>query len=260
MGILGSRGGQAILATGFTVLALQAAEAPRTQWKLRELSWIKREPAEAGAPVNAHPARIDAAALKRQLGAIRFKNEAAVEPLFAEDELARLAEPIREALAAAGPGEDLVLLSTERRGGSFLNSPLGLTLRLFVREGALNLIVHDARLDFVDRFRARETLPVFQYGSRKTAGSVVLECPGIALLRPDWLQIPLDKLQAVPKAAAAPAPENAALAAPPATKAPATGVYEEQERRLRALKHLRDENLITEEEYQRKRKEILETL
>jgi hypothetical protein len=35
---------------------------------------------------------------------------------------------------------------------------------------------------------------------------------------------------------------------------------EEQENRLRTLKRLRDANLVTEEEYQRKRKEILDAL
>jgi cytochrome c-type biogenesis protein CcmH/NrfG len=36
--------------------------------------------------------------------------------------------------------------------------------------------------------------------------------------------------------------------------------YEEQEQRLRTLKRLRDSGLITEEEYQRKRREILDLL
>jgi hypothetical protein len=36
--------------------------------------------------------------------------------------------------------------------------------------------------------------------------------------------------------------------------------FEQQEQRLRGLKHLRDENLVTEEEYQKKRLAILDEL
>jgi hypothetical protein len=34
--------------------------------------------------------------------------------------------------------------------------------------------------------------------------------------------------------------------------------YEQQEQRLRALKHLRDEGLVSEDEYQKKRQAILD--
>lgn len=74
---------------------------------------------------------------------------------------------------------------------------------------------------------------------------------------------------AAPRAAAAPAaPPSAAPAAPaaPAT-APAAAqrprdaaFFEEQELRLRTLKRLRDSGLITEQEYQQKRKEVLEQI
>jgi hypothetical protein len=72
-----------------------------------------------------------------------------------------------------------------------------------------------------------------------------------------------------PAAAAAPAARTAAPAAPAAPTAPATtaprtardaAFFEEQENRLRTLRRLRDSNLITEDEFQRKRKEILDAL
>ena len=70
----------------------------------------------------------------------------------------------------------------------------------------------------------------------------------------------------VPARAAAPAaPPAAAPTAPPAS-APSpqrprdAAFFEEQELRLRTLKRLRDSGLITEQEYQQKRKEVLEQL
>jgi hypothetical protein len=71
---------------------------------------------------------------------------------------------------------------------------------------------------------------------------------------------------AVTAPAAAPAARAAAPAAPaaPATTAPRSArdaaFFEEQENRLRTLRRLRDSNLITEDEFQRKRKEILDAL
>lgn len=69
---------------------------------------------------------------------------------------------------------------------------------------------------------------------------------------------------AAPNAAPAPAPAAAppaAGAARPAARAPRDAAfYEEQESRLRALRRLRDADLITEAEFQRKRKEIIDAL
>jgi hypothetical protein len=70
----------------------------------------------------------------------------------------------------------------------------------------------------------------------------------------------------VPAAAAPAAPAVAPPAPAPAAERGATrpkrdeAFYEEQEQRLRALKRLRDSGLITEDEYQRKRREILDLL
>jgi hypothetical protein len=66
---------------------------------------------------------------------------------------------------------------------------------------------------------------------------------------------------AAPTAAAsqvAPPAKPAATASAPRPRDAA--FLEEQENRLRTLKRLRDAGLITEEEYQRKRKEIIDAL
>ncbi len=225
------------------------AGAPRGQWKISEFTWVKRLPAEAGAPVNEHPAQVDAEALRQQLSSVRFATEKGGEALFLKDELPPLLGALREALAVAGPGDDLLLLSTHRREGSFLNTPNGVTARFFVQGGSLNLIVHDTRLEFVDRYRGMQVLPEFQYGSRMVASAVSLQSPVAISHRADWLMFPL---AAAPLSASAPA-----VAAPTARDAT---FFEQQEKRLRALKRMRDENLITEEEYQQKRQEVLKNL
>jgi len=229
---------------GLVCMLPLGAGATREQWKLGEFTWLKRLPAEAGAPANAHPVRIEAEALREKLGSITFTTEKGREALFAQDELAPILGALREALSLAGPGEDLLLLSTHRRGGSFLNAPNGVTARIFVQDGQLNLIVHDARLEFVDRYRGMQVLPQFHYGSRVAAGPVELQSPAAASRRKDWLAFPL---------VAASAPERPAAAREGAD-------FERQEKRLRALKRMREENLITEEEYQQKRREVLKEL
>jgi hypothetical protein len=75
--------------------------------------------------------------------------------------------------------------------------------------------------------------------------------------------IPSAAPAAVAARPAASAPATAASSAPPRTATPRArdaAYLEEQENRLRTLKRLRDANLITEEEFQRKRKEIIEAL
>lgn len=217
----------------------------RQQWKLADFTWVKHSRREAGSPDNAHPAKVEAERLRQVLASIQVENPKG--NLFATEEIGYLVTPIQEALALAEANEDLVLLSTHRRGGNFLNTPYGLTARIFVQEGRLNLIVHDARLDFMDQYRTTQILPTFVYGSRTTAGNPVLSAPEGKSHRKDWLSF---NLEGAPKAAAT------EVAAP----APKTRPYQEQEERLRGLKRLREENLISEEEFQKKREEILRNL
>lgn len=247
-------------------LAAPAAEADRTQWKLASFTWVNRVAAEPGAPANDHPAKVSREAIQVALGPVVAQVDGSDTPLFEAKELAALAKALEEAFAVAKPSEDLVLLSTQRRGGHFMDPAFGVTARIFVKGGTLNLIVHDARLDFMDRYSADRTLPTFAYGSRKAASAVSLRGPGAALVRPDWLAIPLAVTPAAPATAPAPAPAQAqapsAPAPAPAAEAPKRdqGFYDQQYQRLKALKRMRDENLITEAEYQQKREAILKTL
>jgi hypothetical protein len=125
------------------------------------------------------------------------------------------------------------------------------------------MIVHDARLDFMDRYSADRTLPTFVYGSRKAAASVSLMAEAATQLRTDWLVLPLPETQVSVASAplgALPAPGPQAGESKPAEPIRDAAFYETQSQRLKALKRLRDENLISEVEYQQKRGEILKAL
>lgn len=262
-----------LLASGLLGLAtvtapLRAGEPPaarahhRTYWDLSFFTWIRLVSRESGAPLNEHPATLAPEALQQKLGAIRVQLEDGVEPLFFPQELAALVKPLGEALATAEPGEDLLLVSSNRRGAGLLSAPLTLTARLFVRDGALQVILMDTRHNFADAFHGTSIQPEFTFGSRSKLGPALLKCEGAPQPRPDWVAFPLESLRA--QTAVAPAPVVPVPNALPPTAPPAPeGVnrdstfYRMQEVRLRSLKHLRDENLITDAEYQAKRLEIL---
>jgi hypothetical protein len=256
----------------------------KKSWRLSEFTAVQIVPREAGSAPNAHPAKLNPEGVRQQLALVQAKIDGKLQPLFYGEEIKDLAEPIAQALSVAGPNEDLVLLSTNRRGESVLTAPLGITARLFVQDGNLNVIVHDVRRDFVDAYIGTKITPTFEFGARAKQSKVSVQSTSAAAKRDDWLAIPIAAAvpaPAVPTPMAAPAPTAApiplatpagtvtTLPAPapaPAAVVPAatpnrdTAFYEEQARRLKGLKLLRDQGAITEEEYQQKRKEILSGL
>jgi hypothetical protein len=255
-------------AFGLASLVLTAQVSPKQgMWDLGTYSWVKRVPKEKGAADNAHPATLTPESLRSLLGSLTFPGEDGPEALFEDGELKGVVKALSEALSVAEPGEDVILLSSSRRGHGFLSPQLGLTARLFVQEGKLHLLVHDARLDFMPQARALGSRPAFTYGARAKAGAVKLTASQGTLLRPDWVAFPLPVTAPVAPAApapamaptAAPTPAPAVAPAPAPTPAPAKSEawYREREEKLRSLKRLRDENLISEAEYQQKRAEIL---
>ena len=242
-------------------------------WQIDEFTAVRVVPAEAGAPPNQHPAIINPGSLKAQLAGIETVLRRGAEPLFDAAELDQLVPVLVKALAAASPTEDVQLLSTTRRGVGALPSPMAVTGRLFVQGDALQLIVHDTRLDFVMNSRMSRTAPRFDYGSRNRAGADTLRVAGGPGKRSDWVSFPMSNLTGpgvvgVTTAAPAPVARPAATVAPvaplPPAAAPLPGspaaVADEAEQRLTTLKRLRDKGLITEEEYQQKRREVLQKL
>lgn len=264
-----------------------AADAKQRVWPLHQFTTIALVPREAGASPSQHPVTVPAEALRQQLSVLQFSERSARGALFAADELAELAAPLAQALDRAGPGDDIVLLSSARRDAGILGSPKALTARLFVQGGALQFIAHDARFEFFDTYRGTHAEPRFVFGMRNAPGAATLQGSGAwTQPRADWVAIPLAALTAaVPTPTPAPATAPAAAPAAPAAAPPAAAVApspappapspaaapaprkpvdaageQDIERRLDTLKRLRDKGVITEDEYQLKRKEILQLL
>jgi hypothetical protein len=253
----------------------QAAPGQRL-WRLAEFTRIELVPREAGAVENQQPAQIPPDALRQQLMRVQSVAQGGGrQPLFGADELAALIGPLAQALSRAGPGDDVLLLSSSRRDEGLLFPAKAITARLFVQGDGLQLIVHDARLDFYDKYRGTNAAPQFTFGSRSSAGGATLESAGASNRRSDWLSIPMRAEASVASpaatpaavtpapmpAAATPTPMPTAATATPTAPPPKTQDGADSiERRLETLKRLRDRGLISEDEYQQKRKEILQSL
>lgn len=263
------------------------AKSRQREWTLGEFTRITVLPAEGGAAPNQQPAQIPAEILRDQLSRLQFSaGGSAYAPLFGPDELNELVGPLSQALAAAGPGDDVLLLSSSRRDEGLLAAPKALTARLFVKDDRLQFIVRDARQDFFGAYRGTGEKPHFDFGLRSIASKVALRSSEGTNLRTDWVALPLRSgapvaapavvlpgaaatPASVPAPAAAPAapvaaPAPAPAAARPPAAAPTTAPTDDDgaraERRLETLKRLRDKGLISEDEYQQKRKEILQQL
>lgn len=276
------------------IFGKKAADAEAAQpdpkqrlWRLAEFTRVELVPREQDAAANQHPAQWTADMLRRQLALVRIDHRNETQPLFGDDELSELAGALSQALALAGPADDVLLLSTNRRGGGVFVAPFGVTARLFVQDGSLQLIVNDTRLDFVDAYRGTHVAPSFMFGSRAKASKAVLRSASGASRRADWLSLPAGLPAAatpVAPAAAAVAPAGPAVAVAPATAAgpvaaqslapspaaapaaastarprePASADAIEQ--RLITLKRLLDRGLISEAEYQQMRRDVLQSL
>lgn len=259
-----------------------AANPDRRTWRVGEFTAVQLARSEPGSAANQHPANLHPEGIKQQLALVRVLVKGRSQPLFSADELNELAEPLAQAFANAKPGDDVLLLSTSRRDGGVLSTPLGMTARLFVQGGALNLIVNDARRDFVNAYIGSRIAPQFEFGSRTKAGEASLQSAAAPNKRADWIALPVAAAAtpaaapiappavpapiqpraaaAVPSPAVSPAVHPAPVAAPAAARARDDAFYAEQAQRLKGLKSLRDQGAITEDEYQQKRREILSTL
>jgi hypothetical protein len=251
---------------------------PTTQrsWKLAQFTWVKlAEDKESAAAHNLHPVNVDAALLKAQLGAIQVSARNGMEPLFDSEELTELTPVLARALSLARPTDDVLLLSNARRGGR-MAAPTGVTTRLFATSEGLNVLVDATRFAFMGDYINTRVEPRFTYGSRAKASTAVLRGEGLMSKRPDWIVVPMASLAGASVPAAAGVMQLPARTAGPASAtvtptptsptavAPAPGsqaaLGDEIEQRLITLKRLRDKNLITGEEYQQKRREVLQKL
>ena len=247
-----------------------AAGQPRA-WRFAEMSALRRVPREPGSAANAQPVVLELDPTRRALQSVEWGDSR--KPLFSTGEAQDLASVLVRALAVAGADEDLLLASTARREGGVLVSPTTLTARVFMQDGRLQLIVREARAEVYGAYRASRVLPPLAFGSRQGAAAPLgLRSVQGSARRSDWLALDLQAggvPAAAPAAAAAVAPAAvpaAAAVAAPAAAAPAprtvrdAAFFDEQAQRLAGLKRLRDQGLLSEQEYEQKRRQIIDGL
>ncbi len=257
----------------------------RQLWRLSDYTTVELVAREPGAPENQHPWTVEANTLHALLQQVQVLRSGAAKPLFAIDELNALVPAITEALAHARADQDIALVSSARHEDNTFYSITAVTARLFVIDGHLNLIVHDARVDFYDAARGSGMAPHFTVGSRTAEGTAPVQSPSATNKRGDWLVLSTvstppappaaPAVIAAPPAAVAPAasmaPATPAVAAPAAPAAPVVvpvppapptpmAAPTDAEQRLIQIKRLYDKGLLTKSEYEKKRAEIIKGL
>lgn len=243
--------------------AQAAPPTTRRQWDISLFSWIRRRPAEPGATANSHPFRVSAKALEQALNSVLLASPQGEEHLFDGNEAADLSRSMSDALAVARPEEDLELTSTVKRLGGISTYALTVTARAFVADGKLNLLIHDARRDVAFAYNIDFQMPTFEFGSRTKVSAVALRAEGAEARRPDWLILPLpapEPLVTVASTPPRPAAPIPVVPAPLAPAPPAPAPSPTLESRLLRLKQLREQNLITEDEYAKRKQELLREL
>lgn len=241
--------------------------------------WLE-PPDVAGAAANDHPlaltpgqARAALAALQVEDpdgGVVRVIGAYDGGGVFTEDMLDRLADPVAEALGAAGPGQD-VMLSVRGFRSTGWSRHVGKTVvtsaRLFHRDGDLHVIVGELNTELDTDYRygrgpqAVETarLPV-PHGSRarRSSGDWILAETGAARRvsgnggsRDDWVRVELAALQGRSDGLAG------EIGGRDVDDGPAEPVARE---RLRRLRDMHEEGLIPDDIYRRRVEEIVDDL
>jgi hypothetical protein len=213
---------------------------------------------------NSHPITLEADRLSAALSRLRVRSGETDEviDLFPEKNRVEAAERMAEALSRIDADQDLHLVSFRHIGKLFAGQRKASAARVFVEGGRLNLIFGQIDL-FYSEFRDpdRRVPPM---GSRNQAASLkgrIIPTAGVSLVdgRNDWVALDLS-----------PAPSSTSTAVPetpPAGQAQAEKLLNDSESReknieekLQLLKTLRAKDLITEQEYAEKKRQILDGL
>lgn len=224
-------------------------------WKFGELSAIRTSALPPGTDQNQHPATTGTDNLTSLLAGIQIESaKGKFVSLFSRAELENLAPALVNALSSAGPGNDLLVMATARREGGMLSLPQTVLATVFVRQNQLHVLVKEARADLLSRFRSTHIKPVVEFSSRSQASGVKLQSAAGVNERSDWLALPLNAQTAATTG------NQLVPASRAVTAVKSENFYNEQAKRLQGLKMLREQNLISEDEYQAKRKAIIEGL
>ena len=224
-----------------------------------QVGYVRIERIETGAPDNDYPFDISPDALSRLLASLEVKGgeKTGAAPLFNDEELKEFVPYLVAALAKARPKEDVCFAVVGKHGPLGSYSPPSVTTgRLFARDGHLNVILglvqehfEGPDVGFVDSLTPR--LPPGSRLQASNTGWKLLPKGGrLADGRSDWIA-----LDTPPPPAARQQPPGTAP-----TPATADSRYQEAQSRLIALDRLKADGLITQQEYDERRRAILQGL
>lgn len=232
-------------APGSRYIACATCAPPDLAWGEGEFDQVHLV-ATAPGVTNLHPQTVPVDALARSLAALRLDggDRAWLDP----DAAQQLAHALSKTLAQAGPQQEAAFLITSKIAGGVLGTRLGNSGTAFIDANGLNLILAESQVDFIGRYRATRMERPFRFGQRDQASGVKVAGEGAMQRRADWLVLPLGGA----------GPHTRTMLQPHPAAMRDEQFYQAQEMRLKALKRLREQDLIAEQEYQAKRKEILQ--
>jgi hypothetical protein len=230
------------------------------------VAYVRLEKREPGSAPNAFPYVIDPATLRAVLVAMQLPSSKKEPQLFDSAELDEIVQPLATALGRATPEEDVCFAVSGRHGPYGVLTPRSVTTaRLFTKDGRLQMVFGLVRHDWDSAYHGTGVVLPFEPGHR---AAPIKNEPGVAIApdlgtsaRSDWIDLAPASALAAAGAARTPAPAAAPGAAAPAAVAPPPASTPAAiSDRLRTLKKLHDDGLITDQEYDAKRHEILQQL
>jgi hypothetical protein len=219
-------------------------------------------------PVNEHPVSLDEEQMRMALSSLEFMTPGkdSSSPVFDKPELNILSRYISSALAQAGPEEDVafVVIGDYRAVYGLAKEQMYTSGRVFYREGKLNIIFGEIHAKYwanVDR----RLYPLVLGSRSKSVAHVwrLLGQPdqeyyaGPEGQRTDWITLDIASMEA---RAAMGEKASVAPASGMSGGQPFYGEHKTVEERLQILNDLKNKKLITDEEYQKKRLDILKDL
>ncbi len=233
-------------------------------------SFVRIEEREPGAALNQHPASVSPHALRSLLASVSMSVEGKPEPIFNAEQLDEISGPLSQALARAQPTQDVsfAVAGLTTSFGLFASRSVT-TARVFSQGKSLEIIFGLGRRDFENEMRGTGVLIAFEPGQRSQPVDAHLRVSAARTTqrRADWLSVDSSLLeqtaqtQAAPAATAATAGTGTSATASPVAPRVATSqadaIYNNLAERFKALQKLRDAGLITDAEFEAKRKSLL---
>ena len=270
-------GAQTVVGTqaagGRRIQAIADSAAKRVVSKVYEgkYSFVRIEEREPGAAVNRHPLSVSPHALRGLLAGATIMVEGKPEPLLNAEQLDEITAPLSQALARALPTQDVsfAVAGLTTSFGLFASRSVN-TARVFVQDKSLEIIFGLGHRDFENEMRGTGMLIAFEPGQRAKPVDtrIAVSSPQATQRRADWISVDLNRLElattsnapgAAQASANTPGANNSSSAAAPRAASPqnAESLFNNLSERFKALQKLRDAGLITEAEFETKRKSLL---